>query len=175
MWNVDGTEHTIRDRENSGTQESAASGTDTVNYNGSETMAKTGYDDNVQSGNIKEQNGGALTSGRTTFDSGSFLDTDKETDSRDTTTTYNNKSDKMTYNSTDTHSFNNRNDETDYGRVDTRTDDLHEHEEIMHIRGGNIGVTMTTQLEADELKWVKSFNFIQTLISDIANHISYVW
>lgn len=208
LWNVDGTEKTIRERVNTGTQENALSGKDSLEYlgsekdshtghddvtkSGSESRARTGHDDVTQTGSITDSNSGNVTSSRTTFDSSTFADTDKDTDTRSTTTTFNNKKDQTNYNSTDTtsftarkdetaynsdmtHSFTGRKDETTYGKKDTRTDNLNEHEEITHIRGGNIGVTMTTQLETDELKFVDTFHFLQTIVSDIANHISYVW
>lgn len=208
LWNVDGTEKTIRERVNTGTQENALSGKDSLEYlgsekdshtghddvtkSGSEVRARTGHDDVTQTGSITDSNSGNITSSRTTFDSSTFADTDKDTDSRSTTKTFNSKKDQTNYNSTDTtsftarkdetayssdmtHSFTGRKDETTFGKKDTRTDNLTEHEEITHIRGGNIGVTMTTQLETDEVNFVNSFHFLQTIVSDIANHISYIW
>lgn len=175
LWNVDGSEKTIRERVNTGTQENALSGKDSLEYLGSEKDSHSGHDDVTQTGSIKDENGGNLTSSRTTFDSSTFADTDKDTDTRSTTTTFNSKKDQSNYNSDMTHSFTGRKDETTFGKKDTRTDNLTEHEEITHIRGGNIGVTMTTQLETDEVNFVNSFHFLQTIVSDIANHISYVW
>ena len=208
LWNVDGSEKIIRDRTNTGTQEDKLSGNDTLEYlgtmkdshtghddltkSGSESLARTGHDDVTQTGNIKEENGGNITSARTTFDSGTFLDTDKDSDTRSTTTTFNSKKDQTNYNSTDTttftsrkdeqsylsdmtRSFTNRQDKTTFGKTNTRTDNLAEHEVEEHIRGGNIGVTMTTQLEEAEYKWAMMFKFLNIIVSDIANHIAYIW
>lgn len=175
LWNVDGTEKTIRERLNTGTQENKLSGKDSLEYFGSEKDSHTGHDDVTQTGSVTDTNSGNITSARTTFDSHEFADTDKDTDSRSTTTTFNSKKDQSNYNSDMTHSFTGRKDETSFGKTDTRTDNLTEHEEVTYIRGGNIGVTMTTQLETDEVNFVNSFHFLQTIVSDIANHISYVW
>lgn len=173
IWNVEGTEKTVRERDNTGTQENKLSGKDTLTYSGSEANAKTGTDTNVQSGSIKDQHGGAMTKSRTTYDSASFLDVEKDSDTLENTTTYNSKQDQITYLSTDTKSFTGRNDETSYGKTDTRTDNLKEKETITHTRGGNIGVTKTTEMEADEVAWLKKFNFLERITCDICNVISY--
>lgn len=175
-----------------GSESDARTGHDDLTRSGSEADKKTGDDTLVQSGSIKDQNGGAVTEARTTFDSAAFLDTDKTSDATDTTTTFNNKQDKTTfnstntktftnrkdeqaYNSTSTHSFTNRSDETTYGKEDKRTDNLNEKETITYTRGGNIGTTMSQQMAEAEVKWSTFFKFYQTVVSDIANHISYKW
>lgn len=172
-WNVDGTEITTRTRDNTGTQTNALSGTDTLTKSGSEANARSGYDSITQTGSIKEQNGGNITHSKTTYDSATFLDAEKTADSTDKTTTYNTKKDQSDYNSTDTLSFTNRQDSTAYGKSDTRTDNLHEKEVIEHKRGGNIGVTMTTQLFRDSMDFSQHFKLIEMIAADIANAISY--
>mgnify|MGYP007115351944 CR=1 FL=1 len=234
LWNVDGTERIERDRHNTGTQGNTKSGDDTLEYLGSQKLERKGKDwlemsgteANTRSGNetlepsgtekvtrdgsMVESHSGGPTSSRTTFDSATFLDTDKTVDngkvattygkdgsgttdpyeeitsftSRKDTTTYNNvkdersfnqRKDEQNYDSYDTQSFTERKDKTTYNSGETRTDNLNEHEVITHTRGGNIGVTMTTQLEEGEYNWLQLFNFKQSICADIANFISYVW
>lgn len=208
LWNVDGTEKTIRDRSNTGTQDmqasghddftksgteqNAKSGYDSVTKSGSESESKTGTDTTTRNGSVDEQNGGDITTSRTTFDSATFLGTEKKADTidkettytdledetnynSDVTTSFTNRKDQTDYNSTETLSFTNRKDKTDYGRKDTRTDNLNEHEVTEHIRGGNIGVTMTQQMEDAELNWALRFRLLEMICADIANAISYIW
>lgn len=208
LWNVDGSEKIIRDRNNTGTQDmqasghddftksgteqNAKSGYDSVTKSGSESESKSGTDTTTRNGSIDEQNGGDITTGRTTFDSATFLGTEKKEDTidkettytdledeteynSDVTTSFTNRKDQTDYNSTETLSFTNRKDKTDYGRKDTRTDNLNEHEVTEHIRGGNIGVTMTQQMEDAELNWALRFRLLEMICADIANAISYIW
>lgn len=208
IWNVDGSEKIIRDRSNTGTQDmqasghddftksgteqNAKSGYDSVTKSGSESESKTGTDTTTRNGSVDEQNGGDITTSRTTFDSATFLGTEKKADTidkettytdledeteynSDVTTSFTNRKDQTDYNSTETLSFTNRKDKTDYGRKDTRTDNLNEHEVTEHIRGGNIGVTMTQQMEDAELNWALRFRLLEMICADIANAISYIW
>lgn len=201
LWNVDGTEKTTRTRDNTGTQEDKLSGTDEFEKlgkekstrTGNETTAPDGSETMTKAGSITTANSGGPTSGRTTFDSATFYDTDKVADTGKQSTTYGEKNgasdpytetksyssdrkDTHTYNNVaDELAFTNRSDKTTYGKTDTRTDNLHENEIIVHERGGNIGVTMTTQLEESEYNWTMLFKFLNIIVSDIANHIAYMW
>lgn len=201
LWNVDGTEKTTRTRDNSGTQENKLSGSDELEKlgkekstrTGNETTAPDGSETMTKAGSITTANSGGPTSSRTTFDSATFYDTDKTVDTGKQATTYGEKNgasdpytetksfssdrkDTHTYNDVaDELSFTNRSDKTTYGKTDTRTDNLHENEVIIHERGGNIGVTMTTQLEQSEVDFVQMFRLIEEIVADIAGAISYVF
>lgn len=174
IWNVDGTETTTREKVNTGTQEDKLSGKDTLAKSGTEKNSKSGYDDVTQTGNIKAENSGGIQEARTTFDSDTDYDTNKTTDTTATTTTYNSKKDQTNYNSSDTLSFTNRKDETTFGKTNTRTDNLNESETITHIRGGNIGVTMTQDMEEKELSWTLKFKLLEMIIRDIVYSIAYI-
>lgn len=176
----------------SGTETNSKSGNDIIVYSGSESESKSGTDTTTRNGSMEEQNGGDITTGRTTFDSSTFLGTEQKGDTTEKSTTYRNLADETEYDSDVTRSFTNRQDRTDYdtdetlsflnrkdtteyGKKDTRTDNLKEHEVTEHIRGGNIGVTMTQQMEDAELNWALRFRLLEMICADIANAISYVW
>ena len=203
IWNVDGKEEeTInRKRENTGTLEMASSGTDSIEKKGKESTTRTGNETDEptgteslqKQGSITEANSGGVENGRTTFDSSTFLGTDKSTDTLKHTSTYgkdgngNNdpykettsfttRKDTHTYNSVkDETGFTNRVDETTYGKTDTRTDDLTEEETIgtIKVRRGNIGVTSTQKLFTEEVNVAMSFRFLNGIALDIATSISY--
>ena len=174
IWNVDGTETTVREKVNTGTQEDKLSGKDTLAKLGSEQNSKSGYDDVTQSGNIKAENSGGVQEARTTFDSDTDYDTNKTTDTTATTTTYNSKKDQTNYNSSATLSFTNRNDETTYGKTNTRTDNLNEQETVTHTRGGNIGLSMTQDMEQKELDWSLKFKLLEMIVRDIVYSVCYI-
>lgn len=202
LWNVDGTEVTERERKNTGTETHKKSGKEITTYSGTEDLTRSGNETWEPSGKEKlsktgstvEAHTGGEQNARTTFDSASFLDTDKMTDTKKIGTTYGKdasgnsdpyaeetsfttRKDTTTYNNVkDSRSFTNRKDELEYNNTqDQRTDNLTETERITHTRGGNIGVTMTTQLERDEQSFVAGFRLIEDIIADIANSISFVW
>lgn len=162
IWNVDGTEtETInRTTDNTGTQTVAGSGSDTLTksgkekidhkgddtlaFNGSEKTERTGNETDsptgtstlTKSGAITEIHDGDNTHSRTTFDSSSFLNTDKDADSRKISTNYSmnisggaspyqeinsfdTRTDTHTYNQVaDEKTFNQRNDKTTYNSYD---------------------------------------------------------
>lgn len=91
------------------------------------------------------------------------------------TTSFNQRKDDTHFDSSNEKSFTGRKDKTTYNSSDTRTDNLSEVEKTVTKRGGNIGVTMTTQLERDELLFVSEFRAVENIIADVANCISYVW
>ena len=147
IWNVDGTETlTIHEEGNeSGSDTRKTTGTERNQTTGSETTQRTGSD------NTQNQT--------TTYDSDTDRDTDKQT---------------ISYGSSDTRTPN---------LTETRTPDITEirtpnlgHEfdrKETRERGGNIGVTMTQQLEEAEFAWVQRMNLIRTIVRDIAECISY--
>lgn len=193
----------------SGTEKVDRGGHDDLTMSGSEADAKTGSDTLAYSGTEKDEKGGAVTTAKTTFDSATFLDTEKQSDTTSNTRSFTNRQDQTTYlstttksftdrkdqtdynsndtlsftnrkdeqayNSSNTLSFTNRKDETDYGKTNTRTDNLTEKETTVVTRGGNIGVTMASQLQTGENEWLKRFNFLDTVARDIANEISYCY
>ena len=214
IWNYEGTETRELRREDedrhTGTDETAASGTDTTTRTGnitntktgndtfakagSETHGKTGTESIVQSGSIKDQNAGGIQNARTTFDSAVALDTDKTTDSSNTTTTYNNKTDATTFNTTETDSFTNRTDTTTYNNTDTQTfnniadatvhgkkdtttynstmrGNLYETETT--TRGGNMGTMSTQNMMEQEITVAGRLRLIADITLDIVNAICY--
>ena len=215
IWNYDGSE-TREYREDysdskTGYDESTNSGKDTnvksgyqdnnktgyseVTRSGSESHGKTGTETNVQTGSIKDQNGGKLQNARTTFDSATGLNTDSTTDTTETTTTFNSKSDALTYNTTETDSFTNRKDKTDYQNIkDTLTyhdvkDELTHGKKVKDeyhsgangyknstetlTRGGNQGTTTTQAMANEELELAGKLKLLQTIALDLVNTICY--
>lgn len=160
LWNVDGTETTTTSR----TENLSKDYTD--KHTGDDTTNLSGTDDTTQTGSIKDENGGNIQDGRTTFDSSVALDTNKTVDTTTKTTTFNSKKDSTTWG---------RQDKLTFNSTHTIDDDSNNtiNETVTHVRGGNIGVTKTTELETDELAFVNSFKFIEGIVADIANFISY--
>lgn len=214
IWNYDGTEtrNTRRDYSDSktGYDESINSGTDSTTRTGNKTNARTGYDSlvktgsesdgktgtetNVQTGSIKDQNGGKLQNARTTFDSATGLNTDSTTDTTETTTTFNSKSDALTYNTTETKSFTNRTDTQNFNNTTTETynsikdstthgkkvkDEYHsgangyENTTETLTRGGNQGTTTTQAMATEELELATKLKLLQTIALDVVNTICY--
>lgn len=148
IWNVEGTETLAR------TGNETDTGTDTNVRTGSEAVAHTGNDTSTDSGTDTHQRG------TTTYDSNTNRDTDRDaltygrqntrTANLTDTTTYNSVQDKRTADLT--HGYN---------WTETRT------------RGGNIGVTMTQQMEEAEMDWANRFNFLRIVMQDIVGAISY--
>lgn len=204
IWNVDGIEKETVDRlqTNTGDQTIEQSGTDTLAMSGTEANTRTGNEVTEPSGvtkvsktgSITDSQSGGPTNSRTTFDSATFADTDKTTNSGKTSTSFGvnlagtvdpyeeqtsfvNREDKLTYNNVkDERSFQDREDSTTYGKTDTRTDDLTEQENLVTIkeRHGNIGVTTTQKMLQEEIDIASSFRFLEIVAQDIAMAISYV-
>lgn len=162
LWNVDGTETTTTSR----TENLSKDYTD--KHTGDDTSNLSGTDDVVQTGSIKDENSGGIQSARTTFDSSNNLNTDNTTDTTATTTTYNSKKDSTTWGKQDKLTFN-----STHTIDDDSTNTINE--TVTHVRGGNIGVTKTTELETDEVTFTKMFRFIEEIVTDTANFISYTF
>lgn len=143
IWNVDGTETETITRH--------------LESNRDVSKDNTGTQTNTASGEDTLTNGRTVTESGTTYDSGTLL--------------------------TRSQSANSGDDVTEYGRVDTREDDLNETTDddttedetitTTKTRGGNIGVTKTTDMETDELAWAESFKLLEEITADVCNFIAY--
>jgi len=143
VWNVDGTESETITRQKKTERDL--------------NRANTGTQTNTASGEDTLKNGKIVTESGTTYDSGTLLTRSQLANTGD--------------------------DVTEYGRKDTREDDLNEKTDddskedetitTTKTRGGNIGVTKTTDMETDELVWSGTFKFLEELTADICSFISY--
>lgn len=181
LWNVEGSETRIIERDlttedegmqtNTGTVRNASSGSDTVTGTNTGTVTDAGTDNSTTTYGKKTQQA------RTTYDSNTAYNTDSTQDSGsdgEQRTTGNTRTDNL-------HSTN----ETEYGRQDLRTDNLtsetsntgiqHERTTDTFTRGGNLGITKTTDLEQSEIDFVSQFNMVDMIVSDIADSISYIF
>lgn len=129
------------------------------NVDGTETITKTG----------SETDTGTETTTRTGTDTNEASGTDT---GQDAVTTYDSATHKDTVKDTETYG---RTDTLTHNTTDERTPDL-EHGfdwTETHTRGGNIGVTMTQQLESAELEWTGKFNLYRIIAQDVVGAISY--
>lgn len=118
-------------------------------------MNRTGKDTNTRSGEDKNVASGTDTStnSTTTYDSSLDHPTDKNT---------------LQHGRTDTRTYTNLKDEREYTNLkDTKSGTE------TKTRGGNIGVTKSTELAEDALNWAGMFKFIEIIAQDAANEISY--
>lgn len=149
IWNYDGSETRTRTRNV------------TDDHDGKDTSTLSGKDSTEQSGSITDTAGGALTDSRTTFDSSTFLDTDKSTDTR-----------------TNTKAFNQKKDETTWGKKDTMeydsTHTIAESESETLVRGGNQGTTTTQAMIEEQLKLAGKLNLLQVIALDVVQGICYI-
>lgn len=159
LWNVDGTEIREIEREKDGTN--------TDNYNEQNELKKTGTIANAKTGNDKTEERGTSTNiqSKTTFDTSNFYDTERnvETPSIDNTTLYD-STNTQTNNTTDLDKHTGNKSNT-YGESGRETETL--------TRQGNIGVTKTTELLADQRQLV-DFSFIEWAIHQIVNDFTYL-
>lgn len=149
IWNYEGSE--TRDR----------TLTSNDSHTGQDTSTLSGHDDTVQTGSIKDQNGGALTRSRTTYDSSTELETDKEADTRETTTTYNSKKDEVTYGKTDTMTY-------------ASGHSIGETEHEVMTRGGNMGTTSTQSMMLQEMDVAIKMRLLDTIALDCVQTICYI-
>ena len=152
LWNVDGTEETVRTLEQDGTVTNAKTGTETDVKTGTQSNAKTGYDTTAKTGTETDQKTGTQTNAKSGTDTLSYIGSEtntkagqesinhqgtitnqKSVTTTESTTFYdteknvqtNNNSDTTNFTGrTDTKSYTNRSDQTTYGGSDTRTDNL---------------------------------------------------
>lgn len=143
LWNVDGVEERTVNR--------SKSGNDTDTYNENNTNTKTGTEATATTGSD------TTTTQKTTFDSSTFNDTDKNTLIHNTT-------DTTTHNTTDT----NRHTGTKgniFENEEEETETLERH--------GNIGVTKSTEL-IDSQRLTVNYSYIENVVHDIVNTFTYL-
>ena len=109
----------------------------------------------------KDTAGGALTDSRTTFDSASFLDTDKSTDTRTNTKTFNQKKDETTWGKKDTMEY-----DSTHTIAESETETL--------VRGGNQGTTTTQAMIQEQLALAGKLNLLQVIALDVVHGICYI-
>lgn len=198
LWNVDGVTGEIRQVDHTGTDTTTHAGTDTLTKEGTDTNLKNGSVDvdykgtkiNDKAGKEKTTNSGndINTTSRTTTESSTFYDTEKNTmqNGKITTVEYLGKTDNTLYsdmehfdNREDTTSYNNIEDERTYDLTDTTTFDssltkllnLHDKDLFMQIKQGNIGVTTTTKLLTEFRDYV-NFKIVDVIAKDIIKSIT---
>ena len=185
LWNVDGTEETVRTLEQDGTVTNAKRGGDTTqetvagtdSKTGTVADAKTGNDSHHITGTDTDANGGVDTStrSRTTTEGTTFYDAEKETTNNGkTVTTTHNTTDAVTYNNTNTTTHNTTdttsrsvNTGVTYNSDDTTTKDLLDTERITLTRRGNIGVISTVKL-LQEFREFYNVDLFTAITKDIA-------
>lgn len=212
-WNVDGEEITERELKQTGTDTRKKTGDDTnvktgnetdtktgkesTTKSGNETDAKTGKESTTKSGNETDEKTGTetVTTSKTTYDSSTFYDTDKEVTTPSNlknTLTYNNVKDETEFtNRTDTHTYNNVKDETEftdrtdthtynsvqdkmtYNNTDTDTKNLTDKEIIKNVRHGNIGVVSTVKLLQEYVE-LSELNILDIISTDVVNSFTYM-
>lgn len=177
LYNVDAYEQENRTLDQTGTAENKKTGKDTNTKTGSEKDTKTGREANTRTGSELDSPSGqnVTTKAATTFDSSTMYDTEKSTDVPGVINShqYNQVKDETSFtNREDTHSYNNVKDETNYNSADLETRDLKDTEEIIKRRFGNIGITKSTELIADQRRVVE-FDFCKRVVKDCVNCVSY--
>lgn len=171
LWNVDGVEKLEYTRTNTGTQGFIEKHTGTQGTQGSNTGTQTTATTNSSSTGFNGQTTGTNTNFKTSFDSSIENETEKESisNSEIDTTTFSDtgnttRTDNLSNNSTRTDNLQDTND---------RTDNLKEEYTETKTRGGNIGVTKSTDLVESELDLRAKYNFMLIVSKDIAEFISY--
>lgn len=208
LWNVDGETITERELKQTGTVDESKTGTETNKQTGSDEVATRGMDTNAHTGtetNVKDETADhtktgseatahtgtdTRTTARTTYDSGTMFDTERVTDTPNTTdtTTFNttesndvDATDTTTFNTTDTLTHNTTETET-HNTTDTLTHntlnsnerDLTDKETIHEIRRGNIGVTTTTKLLTEFVEYSDLVKFLNIICRDVVNSFTYM-
>lgn len=179
LWNVDGTEVTERVLEQTGTDANAKTGNDTNVRTGNETDEKSGTEQNARTGSESDVKSGSetRTTARTTFDSNTFYDAEKETTQPTLLTNthnYTNLTDTQSFtNRKDTHTFNSVQDKMTYLSTNTETRNLKDTEKIIHTRQGNIGVVSSVRL-LQEFAELASLNFLEIVGTDVINSITFM-
>ena len=195
LWNVDGTEITIRTLERDGTIVNAKSGKDTLKKTGTDTDTMSGTDTTTYSGretttrdgDITKTTSGGYTDTKavTTTDSNSWLDSEKNTrnyanggeventqyanlaDSK----VFANRQDSLQHGKVDT-MLHNTQDEQSYASSNTETLDTLDTERVEHERHGNIGVTKSTELVRDYWDTARYMDFINRVCLDVLESIT---
>ena len=181
VWNVESKETLEYDRDNTGTQENEIEHTGTQGTSGTNTGTETTAD----------TSGSLTTNSTTTFDSTNEYETGQSdvqnrgqiqrTDNlaHSETRTDNlahseTRTDNLSHSETRTDNLAHSETRTDNLKDDaTRTDDLHEHYFETKIRGGNIGVTKSSELVEDSILLRLKYNLVNIISKDVASFISY--
>lgn len=171
LWNVDGTETTTRNLTDNKT--STNTGTDTLTHNtidATTSSATTTYN-TTDTTTFNTTDGNNSTDSRTTYDSSTFLDTDKTIDSKTKTGTEataktgtdgTSGTDSTTHTGTDTTQ-----------RTNNGTDAQTVAETIENVRQGNIGVISTVDLMKQDFEFSERYRrFIDIVCVDIVKEIS---
>ena len=166
---------------NTGTQTTAGTNTGTQGTSGTNTGTETTAD----------TSGSLTTNSTTTFDSTNEYETGQSdvqnrgqiqrTDNlaHSETRTDNlahseTRTDNLSHSETRTDNLAHSETRTDNLKDDaTRTDDLHEHYFETKIRGGNIGVTKSSELVEDSILLRLKYNLVNIISKDVASFISY--
>lgn len=178
-WNVDGEEITERELKQTGTDTRKKTGDDTNVKTGNETDDKAGKESTTKTGNETDEKSGTetVTTSKTTYDSSTFYDTDKEVTTPSNlknTLTYNNVKDETEFtNRTDTHTYNSVQDKLTYNNTDTDTKNLTDKEIIKNVRHGNIGVVSTVKLLQEYVE-LSELNILDIISTDVVNSFTYM-
>lgn len=178
-WNVDGEEITERELRQTGTDTRKKTGDDTNVKTGNETDDKAGKESTTKTGNETDEKTGTetVTTSKTTYDSSTFYDTDKEVTTPSNlknTLTYNNVKDETEYtNRKDTHTYNSVQDKLTYNNTDTDTKNLTDKEVIKNVRHGNIGVVSTVKLLQEYVE-LSELNILDIISTDVVNSFTYM-
>lgn len=178
-WNVDGEEITERELKQTGTDTRKKTGDDTNVKTGNETDDKAGKETTTKTGNETDEKTGTetVTTSKTTYDSSTFYDTDKEVTTPSNlknTLTYNNVKDETEFtNRKDTHTYNSVQDKMTYNNTDTDTKNLTDKEVIKNVRHGNIGVVSTVKLLQEYVE-LSELNILDIISTDVVNSFTYM-
>lgn len=191
VWNVESKETLEYDRDNTGTQTNDTDNKGTQSYSGTNTGTQGVSGSNTGTQGVSGSNTGTETNAdgvtitrqdaNTTYDSDTDFDTTKQTEthSGNVTRTDNlahteTRTDNLAHSETRTDNLAHSETRTDnLTQEQTREDDLHEHYFETKIRGGNIGVTESSQLAQNEILFRLRFNLQMIISKDIADFISY--
>lgn len=192
LWNVDGTEITEREltqtgtntRNKTGTDTTETTGEDSTETSGRDTVTNTGTDSTAQTGTDATAHSGADTdtTQKTTFNEGTFFDTDKVTHGKNTTdTTTHNTTDTTTHNTQTldvdtrtTETTKTDTSETTYNTQDMDTRNLKDIERTVLTRQGNIGVVSTVKLLEEYIGLGEKINFAEIVARDVVNAFTFM-
>ena len=191
LWNVESKETLEYNRDNTGTQTNDTDNKGTQEFSGTNTGTQGVSGSNTGTQGVSGTNTGTETTAdgvtitrqdaSTTFDSNTDYDTTKQTEthSGNVTRTDNlghseTRTDNLSHSETRTDNLSHSETRTDnLTQENTREDDLHEHYFETKIRGGNIGVTESSQLAKNEILLRLTYNLHMIIAKDIADFISY--
>ena len=198
LWNVDAVIGTINEKKHTGTDATSHTGYDLLERDGSDTNTRSGNQEleylgskyNEKSGKETTTNTGhdITTESRTTFDSSTFVNTNKSDlqNGKVSTLSFDGANENQLYQ--DIERFTNRKDKTTYNDVEdervldidekqnyssslSKTLNLKDDELEMIIRQGNIGVTSTVTL-LNEFRNFVNYRIMDIVAKDISKEIT---